>query len=292
MPDVADVLPRLRCGTVRVPRDHAHPDRGTFALAVVVIASEQPSAPDPVVYISGGPGGPLTVYAGHQSRTPYAPGRDLILIDQRGTGRSEPDICRALNPRLLRDTLAVATDQGPEAARHRREGDQACRDSATRRGIDLTNFGTQVTTEDFEWVRRALGIGQWNVYGESYGTTVAMTLAARHPDTIRSLILDSVYPPDPVPLWSNIVGDARHAFFAACSASRACAAISPDLERTYTETLDQLRNHPLTLSMTADLQLPNNQVTLTAQLFPLVIAHLTLLPHRLPDASRHHPVSA
>jgi len=46
-----------------------------------------------------------------------------------------------------------------------------------------------VTVEDFEWVRRALGIKQWNVYGESCGTTVAMTLAATHPDAVRSLVL-------------------------------------------------------------------------------------------------------
>lgn len=94
LPDVANVLPRLRCGIVRVPRDHAHPDGPTFGLAVVVVASaRQPARPDPVLYISGGPGGPLTVYAGFQARHPYAADRDLILVDQRGMGRSEPRLC-------------------------------------------------------------------------------------------------------------------------------------------------------------------------------------------------------
>ena len=57
LPDIGDVLPRLRCGVVRVPRDHAHPDGPTLALAVVVVGSGlQPALPDPIVYISGGPG--------------------------------------------------------------------------------------------------------------------------------------------------------------------------------------------------------------------------------------------
>src|SRR5215470_2608966 len=68
--------PRLRCGSVSVPRDHARPDAGRFKLAVVVVKSEQqPAWPEPVVYISGGPGAPLTIYAAHQAITPYAPRR-------------------------------------------------------------------------------------------------------------------------------------------------------------------------------------------------------------------------
>ncbi len=81
------------------------------------LACSSQHRPTPVVYISGGPGGPLTVYAGHQARKPYAPGRDLILVDQRGTRRSEPDVCRALNPRLLRWRFSVVHIQSSLANR-------------------------------------------------------------------------------------------------------------------------------------------------------------------------------
>jgi hypothetical protein len=102
-----DVASRLSCGVVRVPRNHARPEGASFALAVVVIRSQsQPSRPDPVIYISGGPGSPLTIYADPQARKPYAPGRDLILVDQRGTGRSEPSLCPALEPTLMDANLA------------------------------------------------------------------------------------------------------------------------------------------------------------------------------------------
>ena len=95
VPNAANVAAGLRCGAVHVPRDYAHPESGTFALSLVIAKSaQQPAFHDPVIYISGGPGEPLTVYAAYQALEPYAAQRDLILVDQRGTGRSEPDLCR------------------------------------------------------------------------------------------------------------------------------------------------------------------------------------------------------
>jgi hypothetical protein len=77
------IRPRLRCGTVSVPRNYDNPGEGRFKLAVVVVRSaQQPALPDPVVYLSGGPGSPLTIYADQQARMPCAPGRDFILVDQ------------------------------------------------------------------------------------------------------------------------------------------------------------------------------------------------------------------
>jgi pimeloyl-ACP methyl ester carboxylesterase len=208
-----EIRPRLRCGTVGVPRNYDHPGAHRFKLAVVVVRSaQQPALPEPVVYISGGPGGPLTVYADHQARTPYAPSRDLVLVDQRGTGRSEPNLCPDLDGALLDAALAVATDPSDDALAKRRSVYAACRAEATARGFDMRDFGTSVTVADFEWVRRALGIERWNVYGESYGTTVAMTLVALHPETVRAAVLDSLYLPDPRPMQSTNVADALDAF--------------------------------------------------------------------------------
>ncbi len=196
-PDIVDVLPRLRCGVVRVPRDHAHPDGPSYALAVVVVSSErQPVRPDPVVYVSGGPGEPLTVYAGYQARHPYAADRDLVLVDQRGTGRSEPRLCPDLQADLVTAMLAVVTDPSQNSLDANRAAHAACRRELAANGVDPDDFGTAATVEDFEWVRRALGVARWNLVGESYGTTVAMTLLARHPDSVRSAVLDSLNPPD------------------------------------------------------------------------------------------------
>ena len=246
-----EIRPRLRCGAVSVPRNYDNPGAGRFKLAVVVVRSaQQPAFPEPVVYISGGPGGPLTIYADHQARTPYAPSRDLILVDQRGTGRSEPKLCPDLDGALLDAALAVATDPSDEALAKRRTVYAACRVEATARGFDLKDFGTSVTVADFEWVRRALGIERWNVYGESYGTTVAMTLLALHPETVRAAVLDSIYPPDPTrPMRSANVADALDAFFRYCAGDQACAAAYPDLAATYRETVSGLARAPLLVTV-------------------------------------------
>src|SRR4051812_25444485 len=140
----AALAPRMRCGTVRVPRDYAHPDGPSFALSVVVIESEQkPELPDPVVYINGGPGEPITAYAAAQARRPYAPRRGLVLMDQRGTGDSEPRICPTMDRKLLDVTLLLAAEGGVSAADARRTAFDACRREALSRGIDLSNFGTR-----------------------------------------------------------------------------------------------------------------------------------------------------
>ena len=139
LPDLTPELrPRLRCGTVSVPRDYGNPGGGRFALAVIVVKSiTQPSRPDPVVYISGGPGSPLTIYAAHQARSPYAPDRDLILVDQRGTGRSEPRLCPDHEAGLLETTVAVAGNASPEA--------QAARRAATRRAMTKPSCGASIS---------------------------------------------------------------------------------------------------------------------------------------------------
>jgi pimeloyl-ACP methyl ester carboxylesterase len=95
-------------------------------------------------------------------------------------------------PKYSKADIAAVADMTEDHLARRRAMSLACRDAAAGHGIDLNNFGTTVTAEDFEWVRQALGVTQWNVYGEPYGTTVAMTLAARHPSTVRTLVLDSV----------------------------------------------------------------------------------------------------
>src|SRR5260370_25057405 len=283
LPNAAAIAPRLRCGTVRVPRNHTRPDAGSYSLAVVVIASDlQPSLPAPFVYISGGPGFPLTVYAAHQAQKPYAPNRDLILIDQRGTGRSEPSLCPDLNRKLLEATLALFADDDPGAFIRRTAVYSACREEATGHGIDVADFGTTVTADDFDWVRRALGVGRWNVYGESYGTTGAMTLAAQHPETIPSLVLDSIYPPDPLPPWSTIVRDARNALIAHCTRDAACAKSFPDLAAMYETTLPQLAEKPLVATVSPLLRQPDNRVLVTPALFEALVCRLRYFPTAYP----------
>jgi len=289
LPNVpARLRPRLQCGTVNVPRDYGHPDAERFALAVAVVRSEQqPALPDPLLYVSGGPGGPLTIYAAYQGAHPFAPGRDLILVDQRGTGRSEPHFCPDLRDDFVNALAEVAL--GPEVPMRarRRAIFTACRQQAAAQGIDLNDFGTSVTVEDFNSVRQALGVAQWNVFGVSYGTTVAMTLMARHPETVRAAVLDSVNPPDPLlPRYSSNVAEARRAFFSSCSRDEACAAEFPDLATTYQDALKRLDQAPLPVLLPAELHHPGNHGPLTASSFELVVGRLLYFPKFYPGLPR------
>jgi pimeloyl-ACP methyl ester carboxylesterase len=283
VPNAANVAAGLRCGAVHVPRDYAHPESGTFALSLVIAKSaQQPAFHDPVIYISGGPGEPLTVYAAYQALEPYAAQRDLILVDQRGTGRSEPDLCRDLNRRLLDESIAFLADRTQDAEARLRTTYMSCHDEAVGRGVDLADFGTRTTAEDIDQVRQGLGIEHWNVYGESYGTTVAMTLMALHPDTLRSVVLDSVYPPDPMPPPSSIIRASRAAFFDACTQDKECAAATPDLAGLYADTLRLLAQRPLTVAVPPRMQMPDDRVQITVPLFERIVSQLLYYPKYYP----------
>src|SRR6185437_2595035 len=171
--------------------------------------------------------------------------------------------------------LLLGVEGGVSAADARRAAFDACRREALSRGIDLSNFGTRVTADDFESVRRALNIARWNVYGESYGTDVAMTLAALHPVTIRSMILDSIYPPDaPRPVRATSVAAARKAFFALCDNDPNCFKVSGGLARAYDEAKAQLAREPLILTGPPGSKGLNDRFVLTAAAFDLVVANL------------------
>ena len=271
LPDVSPQLrPRLRCGTVAVPRRHDNPGAGSFKLAIVVVRSAEPALPEPVVYISGGPGSPLTIYSASQARVAYAPNRDLILVDQRGTGRSEPSICPAMQNRLLEIKVAAAADTPGDGPLWQKAAFMACRTEAVVRGLDPDEFGTSVTAADFEWVRQALGIARWNVYGESYGATVAMTLMASHPETIRSAVSRlGLSARSGRRYGQRRLTRAREAFFDYCGRDDRCAGSFPDLAGAYRRAVERLDRSPMFLTM-----FPDRRLQLTAGLFELLVGNL------------------
>jgi pimeloyl-ACP methyl ester carboxylesterase len=180
-----------------------------------------------------------------------------------------------MDRKLLDVTLLLGVEGGVSAADARRAAFDACRREALSRGIDLSNFGTRVTADDFESVRRALNIARWNLYGESYGTDVAMTLATLHPATIRSMVLDSIYPPDaPRPLRATSVAAARKAFFELCDNDPNCFGVSGGLARVYDEAKAQLAREPLVLTRPLGSKGSNDRFVLTAAALDLVVANL------------------
>ncbi|MEZ5141523.1 MAG: alpha/beta hydrolase [Acidimicrobiales bacterium] len=226
------------CGTLTVPENRDDPKKRKVTLQVVTLKSTSPTPkPDPVVYLEGGPGGSalaaLELWTNPPS--PLLADRDVIFVDQRGTGYSDP--------RLSCDfEFATATRSEQEV---QLMGD--CYERLNGAKIDLSHYTTSEIGADIADLRTALGLQQWNLFGVSYGTRLALQIMAEHPEGIRSVVLDSTYPAG-VKAFADIPADAYRAFraiFDACAADPSCASRYPNLETRLGDAINQLNDEPL-----------------------------------------------
>jgi pimeloyl-ACP methyl ester carboxylesterase len=189
-------------------------------------------------------------------------------VDQRGAGRSEPALCRG----LARQQLAIfaAGAEQHELVRAWRESYASCKKQMAADGLRPEWFGTQVTAADLEAVMQALGISRWNIYALSYGTTVAMTMMALHPESLRAVVLDSVFPPEPLPMTlPQTFGQALDLLFAACGADAVCAIAHPNLRATLLEAVRGLDTEVLSVSLRPGLGM--EVFRLRAEVFRLIV---------------------
>jgi pimeloyl-ACP methyl ester carboxylesterase len=124
---------------------------------------------------------------------------------------------------------------------------RACNRRLVARGVDLGAYNTTENAADFADLRVALGIAEWNVFGVSYGTNLAMTLMRQHPQGIRSVTIDSVEPPEVVTAGS-FAPNGREGFdrlFRACTAQPQCWRRRPGIARTFTNLVRRLEAHPV-----------------------------------------------
>lgn len=232
-------LPKLpiaaQCGSLEVPENRDLPGGRRISLAVAVLpANTLNPRPDPLFILAGGPGqaashlGPFAA-----SLTGVRKDRDIVLVDQRGTGRSSPLVCAAFAPDETPDA-ALELDPVPKA--------DACARELAARGVDATQYTTAAWVADLDAVRAALGHGRINLWGGSYGTRVALEYLRRHPDRVRSVVLDGVAPPSmrvSLDVWPTRDA-ALSAVLDACAQSAACQAAHPDLPATLATIGDRL----------------------------------------------------
>jgi pimeloyl-ACP methyl ester carboxylesterase len=231
----ADSLPAAygRCGTLKVPLDPAAPEGLKIELFVARLGGFSPEPrPDPLLLIAGGPG-QSTVDFYLQLRGAFELARrdrDIILVDQRGTGRSAQGFACAAPDDLSLDTAA------PE------ELNQVIDACVAKLDHDPRFYTTSVAVQDLDRVRAALGLEQWNVYGVSYGTRVAQHYLRRYPMRVRSVVLDGVVPP-PLALGPDVAREAQRALeqiFARCAADAECGARFAGLPQLLAEVLVRL----------------------------------------------------
>lgn len=242
------------CGYLVVPENRARANSALIQLHVAIFQStaEGPS-PDPVVHLAGGPGSSsldVASYLFDQGLGAILDRRDFILFDQRGTGYSQPRLdCPerdALTPTLLSGTLSA-----DESLQKTVEAFHGCHDRLSTQGIDLSAYNSAASAADLNDLRLALGYNQLNLYGDSYGTRLALTAMRDFPQAVRSVVLDSTYPLE-VNLYTTLAPNAERAFnvlFDECAADPTCNASYPDLRKTFYNLVDQLNASPVMVSL-------------------------------------------
>jgi pimeloyl-ACP methyl ester carboxylesterase len=238
----------LRCGRIEVPEnpDAASGRRITVHFAVQPAVARD-KLPDPLFVFAGGPGQSAMRVAG--SLQPLLASlnarRDLVFIDQRGTGRSNPLACR---PPGRAAPLAESLDSERQIAQL-----VDCL-QRLRRDSDLAQYATWIAVRDVEAVRAALGYVRINLWGASYGTRAALEYLRQFPDRVRAAVLDGMAPAS-MQLPASFAVDGEHALaaqIAACEAAADCRARYPGLSSSVERLLREADNgihikvpHPL-----------------------------------------------
>ncbi len=231
------------CGAFTVPEDPAKPDGRKIDLFVArVPAISLNKAPDPLFLIAGGPGtSAVDLYT--SSAGPFdrvRRDRDIVLVDQRGTGRSHRLDCKYGNQNLFERFDEI------EAG----EANIRCRTELSKTS-DLRQYTTSIAVKDLDAVRVALGYEHINLYGGSYGTRVAQHYARRYPGSTRALILDGVVNPEVV-LGPAIAIDAEKALeriLGRCKADASCSKAFPDPFADYRDLRKRLATNPKTATV-------------------------------------------
>jgi pimeloyl-ACP methyl ester carboxylesterase len=248
---------KAQCGTLAVPEDYAQPQGRTLSLNIAVIpAVSRSPQPDPLFLVAGGPGQaaieayPQVFFAFEAINQD----RDIVLVDQRGTGESNPLRCFQPDDERVLDEAAVIAELKQCPARL--EG-------------DLRRYTTEIAMQDLDAVRAALGYERINIYGASYGTRAALTYLRLYPERVRSLVLDSVVSAD-FTIYLSASQDGQRALdllFARCEAEADCAAAFPDLRAEFAQVLQRLEAESPAITLPNPVTGKPLSLTLTRRVF-------------------------
>jgi pimeloyl-ACP methyl ester carboxylesterase len=255
---------RAWCGRYEVFEDRISKRGRKIALNMIILpALAEKPAPDPVFFFAGGPGqsaASLASYLGEGFLAKIRQERDIVFIDQRGTGESNPLTCNLFADD--NDLRAYFEDMFPA------KEVRACREQLEK-VADLKQYTTSIAIEDFDDVRRALGYEKINLYGGSYGTTVALAYLRQYREHVRSAILAGVAPTNlklPLPFAKGAQYALTH-LIDDCAADSTCRAAFPNLREEFQSVLDRLLKEPASIALINPLTEKSQRVRLGRGVF-------------------------
>ncbi len=211
---------------------------------MVLKASNGDSKNDPIVYLQGGPGGSTLFMANFWRNHPLREDRDIVLMDQRGTGASDA-VCSDFGSELIR---ILSQDLSPEAEYEETlKKLEKCRKQAKASGVKFGAYNSRENAADFESLRKKLGYKKWNLFGGSYGSRLGLTMLRDNPESIRSAILFSVFAPE-TDLYANFTSNFKKSLykvFNQCKKDPNCDSRYPDLKNRFLKSLERIEAEPI-----------------------------------------------
>ena len=269
---VPDVEEEVLCGRHEVYENRAAGTGRKIALNIVVLPAKTPDvAPDPLVFLAGGGVVPATRYAGFLSRAfpDLRLRRDILLIDQRGSGASNGLDCEL-------STDAANAEYRDEA--RFLEAVRRCRKDLERKA-DLRYYTTPLAMDDLDEVRGWLGYPRLNLYGASYGTQAAMVFLRQHPERVRSVVLQGVVPLD-VPMWIEYPRNSQQALdqaFATCARQQGCHDAFPNLAQEFSALLERLAEKPVKVKVS------ESEIPIDAEILRFFVTSVLYSAERIHD---------
>jgi len=259
------------CGTLKVYENRATKHGRQIDLNIVVLPALRADArPDPLFFLAGGPGQGAAKMAKvvREMYRQVLTDRDIVLVDQRGTGRSNPLNCED------QDDSLKAFD------RTEAESLEMLKKCMAGYDADLRLYTTTIAMDDLDDVRAFLGYEQINVYGGSYGTRAGLVYLRQHGNRVRAAVLDGVAPTNMrLPLFfPRDVQRALDLLIADCSATAACNATYPNLKTRLPELLARLDKMPATVAVIHPRTGERGTVTITARTLANILASTLYIP--------------
>ena len=232
-------------GILEVPENRNNPESRILKLVYKVLkAKDTASDISPIVYLQGGPGASTLIMEKFWENHPLRESRDIVLMDQRGTGASEAsciDLGEAIITIVRRDLDYEDELQALDSIF------QKCKLNLEQKEVDLAGYNSRENAADFEDLRKALGYDQLNLFGASYGTRLGLTIMRDFPNSVRSTIFIGVFPPESQ-LFGELIGNFENSLFEVllrCEQNEECNSQYPNLKQRLIKTLVRLKSEPL-----------------------------------------------
>jgi pimeloyl-ACP methyl ester carboxylesterase len=259
------------CGKYEVFENRKSQNGRKIPLNIMVLPalSDKPPA-DPWFAIAGGPGqSSVEAYplAGFTAKVRQQ--RDVVLVDQRGTGKSNPLPCEVRDPKIAQEVIGESLVL---------EKVRACR-TELEKNADLTLYTTSIAADDLDEVRQAMGYDKINIFGGSYGTRAALVYLRLHGDHVRTITLEAVAPPQyRIPLaFPKTTQASVDQLIARCAADTACNKDFPDLKKEFQAIVDKLDKSPARFDVNNGAA-GTQSVTLSRGMFVAALRPLLYIP--------------